>query len=61
MKRDLKYIALRSKNANHLIELVRIEFSFAKRKKKIAILYDKVFLDNDGYFNQVIATFRKVK
>lgn len=59
MKQDLKYITLRSKNTKELIKLVRFEFNLAKRKKKIAILYDKVFLDNDGYFNQVIATFRK--
>lgn len=59
MKQDLKYKILRSKNTKELIKLVRIEFSFAKRNKKKAELFGDCFMDNEGYFNQVVVTFKK--
>ena len=59
MKQDLKYKTLRSKNTKELIKLVRFEFNFAKRKKKIAELFGDCFMDNEGYFNQVVVTFKK--
>lgn len=59
MKQDLKYIVLRSKNTKELIKLVRFEFNFAKRNKKKAELFGDCFMDNEGYFNQVVVTFKK--
>lgn len=59
MKRDLEYKTLRSNNTKELIMLVRFEFNFAKRNKKKAELFGDCFMDNEGYFNQVVAIFKK--
>lgn len=59
MKRDLEYKTLRSNNTKELIMLVRFEFNFAKRNKKNAELFGDCFMDNEGYFNQVVAIFKK--
>lgn len=59
MKQDLKYKTLRSKNTKEIIKLVRFEFNFAKRNKKKAELFGDCFMDNEGYFNQVVVTFKK--
>lgn len=59
MKRYLEYKTLRSNNTKELIMLVRFEFNFAKRNKKKAELFGDCFMDNEGYFNQVVAIFKK--
>ena len=59
MRRDLEYKALRSKDTKELIMLVRFEFNFAKRNKRKAELFGECFMDNEGYFNQVVVTFKK--